>query len=343
MVTNIDHAIAIPTKHRNVWEQISDISRNHIWQADCDQIAFLSTMRTGKGTRWRITTPGGKAYVAEITAWYEGLGYEYIIVDGMPFTKGKGRIRLQDAPEGTIVQWTFSYEIPGFFGNLRNALSVKRMIDNNIVDSLRNLYSYIKELKSDESFSSADSKALLRDAPDVEARLQYQPRHPSSSPDNQPVMVQETPSLIPELTIVEPPILEGDTKPNPAIVAPPLVENIAEPSFMRDVPIVEPVIAAPPAPEPVPAQIEKKPEPAVQPVLLPGSDQIDTGRMSVFEIFGLPKPSETEPVRTINPFDLLTEEEANRPIVPDILPDGRRRGLRAVLRERIAKTRIPLK
>lgn len=346
MTTNIDHAIAIPTKQKNVWEQISEISRNHIWQADCEQIAFLSTMRTGRGTRWRVTMPNGKAYVVEITAWYEGLGYEYVVIDGMPYSKGKGRIRLQDAPEGTIVQWTFSYESTGFAGNVRNMLSTKRAIDSNIVNSLRNLYSYIKELKADEAFSLTDSKALLRDAPDVEARLQYQPRHPSALNNLPTAALPQEASLIPESVIVEPPVSADDTQPNPittftAETRLPEPTSISEPSFIRDLP------AYAPTPQVEPPKEIPQPIPAYTPIL-PGTDQIDTGRVSVFDVFGVPKPSAVLPVSTpaADPLPVAVDPEPamEKPIIPDVIPnEHRRRGLRAVMRERVAKTRIPSK
>ena len=64
--------------------------------------------------------------MAEIRAWYEGLGYEYSYVERPPFKSALGRVRLQEIPEGTVVQWTLEYEIGGVLGGVRGALGVAR-------------------------------------------------------------------------------------------------------------------------------------------------------------------------------------------------------------------------
>src|SRR5687768_10262320 len=102
----IDHRILVPASPDRVWQYISDINRNPSWMVDCRSVSFLTTMHAGPGTRWRITDAKGKDRVAEITVWYDRLGYEYKFVDGVPFSQNKGQIRLQEIAEGTVVQWT---------------------------------------------------------------------------------------------------------------------------------------------------------------------------------------------------------------------------------------------
>ncbi|MDQ7035169.1 MAG: SRPBCC family protein [Anaerolineae bacterium] len=249
--TIIDHAIAIPTKQHNVWEQISDITKFPVWHVDTQAVSFLTTKHSGRGTRYRATTRRGRERVIEITAWYEGLGFEYIIVDGSPYASNRGRIRLQESTDGTIVQWTFTYELTGFLSGLRNSLVVRRGVDNDIIDNLRNIYTYIKELRGEEHFVPEEAKSYLKEAPDVLARSQYQPRYPSKSdPKIQPVPETATAGVS---GIIEPPLVEGDTKPNPSIQPEPTppAEPISEPTFLKDVPDFSQV----------PSETQVKPEP----------------------------------------------------------------------------------
>jgi hypothetical protein len=90
-----------------------------------------------------------------------------------------------------------------------------------------------------------------------------------------------------------------------------------------------------------------QPIPAYTPIL-PGTDAIDTATVSVFDVFGVPKPGAPVPVSTLFPDPQPTTSDPEpiieKLIVPDVIPNEyRRRGLRAVLRERVAKTRIPSK
>src|SRR5688572_16555235 len=177
MTTIIDHAISIPVPHDIVWAQVSNPDYFPRWMTDCRRLGYLTTLHRGKGTRLRCTSAARKEYVMEITAWYEGLGFEYRIVDGSSFDDNRGRVRLQEVAEGTIVQWTFTYELGGVLGGLRNSMGMKRTIDNQVVDSLRNLYRYIKDTAGEESVKIV--KSLMQDAPNVEQRAKYKPRHPS--------------------------------------------------------------------------------------------------------------------------------------------------------------------
>lgn len=217
MTTIIDHAISIPATHTLVWAQVSNPDYFPRWHTDCKRIAYLTTGHRGRGTRLRCTGASGKAWVMEITAWYEGLGYEYRIVDGTAYEDNRGRIRLQEVAEGTVVQWTFTYTLGGVLGGLRNSMGMKRAIDNQIIDSLRNLYRFIKDNAGDDSVKIV--KSLMQDAPDVEQRAKYKPRHPSRyvepgqrdktpTPGRQPGMPFHRP------IIEEPLITEEDTRPN---------------------------------------------------------------------------------------------------------------------------------
>jgi uncharacterized membrane protein len=371
-MTTIDHRILIPASPDAVWHYLSNIQRNPEWQVDCRSVSFLTTQHDGPGTRWRYTSDKQRDYVIEVLTWYDRIGYEYQIVDGGSFKENKGVIRLQEIPEGTIVQWTFTYETSGLLG--RSSFGSKRQIDTNMAESLRTLYRRIKnELESGEH----EAKSLMREAPDVEQRAAYRPRHPSRFSER----TSEQPIVRDGRLVSEPRPAEDDTRPNPA--AAPAAESPApaqqeEDLFMRpdsatetatsSMMIEPPVEAAPaaalqadqpaenaeaehPTPDPVitehesaeeasakadeslPAktrQEEAIPEintPAAQHALQPPSveplstteaeiqsleekpaSELDTARISVFDLFGIPKPSETQEMRKVAERD--TQEHA---------------------------------
>jgi hypothetical protein len=337
----IDHAILISASPAFIWRFLGDISQYPKWQEDCTNISFLTTQHEGKGARWRYSTQKGNDVVIELTAWYDTLGYEYIVVDGASVGENKGRMRLQEITEGTLVQWTFNYEVEGVFSGLRS-MSLKRNLSNNIQDSLRNLYKLIQAETG--GIPTHEAKAQVQEAPDVEERSSYEPRHPSSIQDDtddetfsEPDYPSEQPILynIQSESIPEPPVADDDTKPNPVvqgteeISVPP---EISEPSFLQQIP--EPPVAdddtKPNAPitadeieshsttieatDPIVEHIESStppnesiPEKAtssqsdISPV--PSPDIRDTASLSVFDVFGLAKPSQTQEMRALSESD----------------------------------------
>ncbi len=224
-----------------------------------------------------------------VTAWYNGLGYEYYLVDGVPYRENKGRIRLQEIPEGTIVQWTFTYELGGIFGGMRDALSTRRQVDHTIAESLKTLWQKIKQTGS--AAHPHEAKSLMRDAPNVQARSAYLPRHPAPEATE-----PSTPAVQPRSGIAaEPPIIEGDGQPIHVIDEPPIAEEDTRPRH-------------PVAPEAEP------PEPEAEPEFL---DQvIDLSR------FEPPRdPSDTQPRKPVEP---PTEAAAPPPFVDEeteLLPE----------------------
>ena len=224
-MTTIDQRILIPASPETIWQYISDIEQNPSWQTDTSSISFLSSRRSGPGVRWRSSTANRREYVLETTAWYDGLGYEYMFVDGADFREAKGRIRLQEIPEGTVVQWTLTYELGGIAGGLRNALGLKRSQEKLMVESLRTLWRVVNENRDrNEDYRS---KSLMRDALDYEARAQYKARHASSvdeleqeDRDEHAIFKPATrepaePTLV--AAIPEPPVEDDDTRPSIAI------------------------------------------------------------------------------------------------------------------------------
>lgn len=266
----IDQRILIPTPPDIIWSLISDIARNPDWQEDCRSVSFLTSRREGPGARWRFTTEKGREAVAEIIAWYQGLGYEYNFIDGVPYRENKGRIRLQEIPEGTVVQWTFSYELGGPLGGVRNALGTSRQLENAMAASLKTLWREANRLSASER-DVIDAKSLIREAPDVEARSQYKPRHASvldeaaeaadseataAAEDIGQAAAEAKPEVLPAIVIEadEPPITVEDTQPHPAVSDQAVVEpavsaesveaadDVAEPAFLGDLSRFEPPV-----------------------------------------------------------------------------------------------------
>lgn len=355
MTQVIDHAIQIPVSPSNMWALVSNPENNTRWQTNCRSLSFLNSIRRGIGMRWRYENGSGKSYVAEVTAWYEGLGFEYTLVDGTQFQSNKGRIRLQEVPEGTIVQWTFSYEMSGMLAGLRNTLATRRSLDTQVVESLRNLFRVAKDVYHETNLK--DSKALMREAPNVQERSSYKPRYRSVLEDGKPGPTTATPSseiravrvptppaedLYQRPVIEEPPIALDDTRPNQvlrqtaemAAVPPPLPaveesnerEDAYQPSRPEPIvpanpelilPAIPPVDTPPPAavaePEPTtPAPIGMRIDPSTL-------DKRDTATISVFELFGLPRPSNTQEMAAVTiespaPLPTTTEPAPSVPV-----------------------------
>jgi hypothetical protein len=348
-LNTIDQRILIPTSPDVIWNLISDVTQNPTWQADCRTVSFLTTHHTGQGMRYRRLDARNKEQVIEITAWYDGVGYAYQIVDGTRYTHNRGTIRLQEIAEGTIVQWMFEYELGGFLSGVRNAISTRRSVENAVIESLESLWRVATT--GHPRGEQHVSRSLMRDAPDVEQRASYQPRHSSSKPgedrEQQPI-------------IDEPPVTEDDTRPRPAATAPEQ-PTIQEPDFLADLdegqaqpatespayerfqPPAEPspaeadddLFATPPPAEISPAEADDdlfttpppaEPSPAEaedDPFELPRIendehlDTTDTAQVSVFDIFGVPKPSETQQMRAVQLDDDTPTETDPEPVVAD--------------------------
>lgn len=310
--------------------------------------------------RWRSISPNRREQVMEITAWYDGLGYEYTVVDGLPFADAKGRLRLQEIPEGTIVQWTFTYEPKGIAGNLRSRLSARRRIEGTMVESLRSLWRYINQ--SGGAQHAHEAKSLMRDALDYEARANYKPRHPSA------FEARSTQRDKPATTIFEPPLSDEDTRPRIALQLEVVdnqdaainqdVEHKAEheeaamaSSHLAQIvsdttedasismPLLQETLAASPALAPALDVDEREPTVAIEEepqqsalgtaanygeintsisartghetASMPSAAALDTSQLSIWEIFGIPRPSEIEKVSRPESAPLTSQSDVS--------------------------------
>ncbi|MBL8154242.1 MAG: SRPBCC family protein [Anaerolineae bacterium] len=387
-MTTIDHRILIPKSAASIWDFISDVTNNPSWQVDCKSLSILTPAhRSGQGLRWRYSSGSGREYVLEVTAWYDGIGYEYIFVDGLPFKEGKGRIRLQEIPEGTIVQWTLTYEVGGVLGGMRDAVGMRRQLESVLVDSLRSLW---KAMQKSAGGELRESKSLMRDAPGIQERSQYRPRHPGK--DDQ---LAEAPRSSSPLPIAEPPVSEEDTRPRIPIAVTEASDPSSDDILISPDTALEPSeleTAQPPTPdssnvsvsvvEPVPsptiaaelkastieapssARVASLPEgkssevapsipaeesSASEPVRIeePVPSTSDTSKLSVFDLFGLPKPSESQKIPAV-PIESPRLQTGDYPLVVDEVEPASssdvpaRSGLRLRLRRRLVRLRRPV-
>ena len=309
----IDLEILIPASPEFIWRFLGDLSAIPQWYEEVVSLSFLSTQREGPGTRWRHSTVKGGDFIVEISAWYDTLGYEYRIIDGTAYFDNQGRIRLQEVTDGTLVRWTFQYQSGGVLGGLRNAMRLKRNTSNQIQDSLRNLHQLI--MQESGGISTHKAKASMQEAPDVSERLSYQPRHPSpyqdaaedEGVDDETTLSDRLP-LYYDLELEPEPLPQAadtDTKPNPVVLgasdgqAP---DAEPDPKLDDTRPVeVETLLAEIPSPEPEPEPIVAvqsaqasiaDAEPSVSVTTIAPKPQDDSSHRSVFEIFGLQKPSE---------------------------------------------------
>ncbi len=311
----IDLEILIPASPEFIWRFMGDLSAIPQWYEEVLSVSFLSTQREGRGTRWRHSTVKGNDVIVEISAWYDTLGYEYRIVDGTKFIENQGRLRLQEVADGTLVRWTFEYAPGGMLGGIRNTMRLKRNTTNQIQDSLRNLHQLI--MQESGGISTHEAKASMQAAPDVSERLSYRPRHPSTFQDDaehdgveDDTTLSERFPLAYDLELEPEPLpqlVETDTKPNPVVLgagdeliadqepAPELddtrpvevetlLAEVPPPEIPSPQPEPESIVAEQSLPDPLP-----DPAPSVAPVVAKADD---SSHLSVFEIFGLQKPSE---------------------------------------------------
>ena len=153
-----------------------------------------------------------------------------------PF-RNHGAHPASEIPEGTLVEWSLSYQLGGIFSGLRNSLRIQRQFEKTMAESLKALYTHVRKAGSEHDVN--DAKSLMRDAPNYEARAQYVPRHPSRYAERTEEKSGDSEPLIPE-----PAFTEDDTRPNPALAA---VEDGDSAPAIREPVELEPVTPSEPS------------------------------------------------------------------------------------------------
>jgi len=165
----------------------------------------------------------------------------------------------------------------------------------------------------------------------------------------------------PPITPVETPVVQPINEPSPVILEPPAAvtdtrQHVVTPEPLSDTAAKDRQDTAPIAVSyPTPAEV-----PAVKPAPAPRHDKLtDTAKISVFDLFGLPKPSETQEIKPLvldangDPLPATASAsvtvEASTPIVQaaseakpaKTVSDARRFGRRAIMRRKFVKVRLP--
>ncbi len=246
-MTLIDYRVLVSAPPEIVWELLSHLPSIPKWHVNCTQASILTTQQEGAGVRCRLNMQAGPDIVLDILSWYSNLGYEYTVVDG-PYRVSKGRIRLQAIPEGTTVQWTFEYELGGFAASMRD-MSTRRRLTNEVEASLKRLKKLVEStgIRMDDQ---TRERVSLRPAPTAKERAVLSENIARTQPTMKPVPGQPTSSTpsdsliidegdlppVPEPLVIgdddlppapgeleamlaeaEPPLEDGDTRPNPAV------------------------------------------------------------------------------------------------------------------------------
>ena len=97
--------------------------------------------------------------ILQVTAWVDGLGYEYSMVEGGAYRSYQARFRLQPGPDGTSVQWTLTYQPRGLFGALRDRFQGRRAQAAAMAASLRRLKH--RSGSARRAYGGGNARALL--------------------------------------------------------------------------------------------------------------------------------------------------------------------------------------
>lgn len=240
MASLVDQRISIPLPVHAVWSVLADQAQLQRWRVDCQTVQILSARQFGVGTRRRCIPPHGSDKIEEISAWFEGIGYEYRLTENRSYKEWIGRIRLQAIPEGTIVQWTITYEMRGLLGRLLNFIGGRAQLEEDCGESLRRLRHW------------AESNYLAAQGESAKRRQTLQPIPSIVRSSTQPI-------------IIPPQDAAADTKPRKPIgledvissSAPPTTPSLESPAVQTD-PIAAyaaPTDPKPPTPTPIPAVV----------------------------------------------------------------------------------------
>lgn len=260
MSSLIDQRILIPAPANVIWGVLADQQQLPHWRYDCASLSILTTRQFGVGMRRRCIPNRGKDRVEEITAWYEGLGYEYALVDSRQFKLYTGRLRLQAVSDGTIVQWTVNYAPAGLMTRLRLRFGKKKAIETEVTESLRSLrrlvegmgYSDIGEGRKRNTLQPVQSVVKTStqpiQVPKQEAKADTKPRKPEGLAEAanesefakqfMPPATDTSATVIPPVTLAEP--SAADTEPKRANVFPPETENPEQPTQPSSLPELPP-------------------------------------------------------------------------------------------------------
>ncbi len=295
----IDQRILVIAPVETVWSYVSEPAMLTRWHRGCKQVSVLTTRTIGQGTRRRCVGENGKAVVEEIAAWFEHIGYEYVVVDG-PYREFRGRFRLQAVPEGTIINWTVEYHLRGLLSGVRNVVSFRRYYEDMMADSLRQLRRVV-ETSGIRLDPDQHARFAMQSAPSVEARASR-----SSEPSSQPSVPKGTPTKpsamrpvavgdddVPDLPFTPDVALPTVTRTPPS---PPESETLRTPPLRRSEPLK---ISEPPI-----AEEDTKPRPSIS--------------NGLSEALARQRKFAEEPVENDSKIGKAEDEDSSAPFAPTV-------------------------
>lgn len=218
-MTLIDQRILIDAPQDVVWDFVTRPDHITQWHTGYAGISVLTTDYMTVGTRRRCAlVSGAKDIIEEITAIVNGIGYEYVIVEGSTYQEFMARIRLQAGPDGTSVQWTIDYKPKGLFGQITDRLRGKKQAAAMMAASLRQLRHQVDQqgVRMDAAYRE---RVGMRDRLDFNERAQYQRRH-APPPGVDPIGTAEQPAEPPHPAAGETAVESVEASPSPAPVEP---------------------------------------------------------------------------------------------------------------------------
>lgn len=325
-MTLIDRRILITAPPQVVWEVLEDHQSLAKWRNDCQSVSLLTTKGNAVGARRRVRPRLGKDFIEEITVWYDGLGYEYTIVEGSPYKTYTARIRLQATPDGTIVQWTILFQTKSLLGRLLGNRRHRGRLSRLCEDSLRRLRRHVEGLGIgiDDKYRS---KVGVRPGPSIDERQSIgakrlaaeQARRLANASREISTAMDVLPTVADIQKNAEPPIRKEDT---------PIIAAVEPPSFIKDelTPISLKVSAEPP--KPADSLEDTRPNPAIslgsdtpQEASLPTTPEKVSADDHALES----KAPTVESVPTPSSIFTPTLEEESKPRRPDLpSPTGKR-------------------
>lgn len=323
MSTLIDQRILIPAPTYAIWAVLADANQLPSWRIDCQKVEILTARQFGVGMRCRCTPPRGKPKIEEMLAWYEGLGYEYQVVENRAYRSYVGRLRLQAVPEGTIVQWTITYEPKGLLSRLMNKISGRAQLEEDCADSLRQLYRVIQALGYGAGSSPEARKrqtlqpvqSIVRSStqpivvPAEEAAADTKPRKPEGLAE---AIAAKAEAGVPYAT-TQPAHGTPATAPTdladvlPATPPPPVLEEELPPGMPEHLKVTPPQgipkvdlsrvryadeVGA--ENDLAPADEDLRQTQLMRPGLPPPTSKDDTGEISIWDAFGIKPPSRSD-------------------------------------------------
>ncbi|MHB8626862.1 MAG: SRPBCC family protein [Aggregatilineales bacterium] len=313
----IDQRILIAAPVELIWLYLTEPAHVSRWHRGAKQLMVLTTRPGGVGARWRCVDTHGHSIVEEMTAWIEPVGYEYRVVDG-PYRELTGRLRVQAVPDGTQVQWTVDYRLRGALGGLRDQFGHRRSLRNQLADSLRGLRRLI-EASGIRFDPNKHAKVAMQADPGIVARMARNTDSTRQTATMRPIAVNAddvpdlptaptaavspdpTPGFVAPLLTVMPTLPPRSTL-DTVIPASPMADDKDDtkprpPTGLREaVATIAPVRSLDQPPDTLPPRVVANAPtiPAEQAVEEKSSqlDKRDTGEMSIWDIFGLERPSQ---------------------------------------------------